>query len=87
MAKVKFQITMEEELLEQVNDYCDRNYVNRSIMLSQAAIEVLNKQKLTDAILNLSVALRKAVEAGGDIDEETRKQVEGFETLAKFYIK
>ena len=29
MAKVKVQITMEDKLLDELNDYCDKNYINR----------------------------------------------------------
>lgn len=86
MAKVKFQITMEEELLEKLNDYCDRNYVNRSILISQAVVEVINRQKIIDAIMNVSLALKKSADTG-HLDDETRKEIEGFEALSKMFVK
>lgn len=86
MAKTKVNITMDDELLAAVDDYCDKNYLNRSGLISQAVVNVINQQKMIDAISTLSVALRTAVEKG-DIDEETRKQIESFEALSKLFVK
>lgn len=86
MAKEKVQITMDSDLLNEVDQYCDRNYMNRSWMISQACLAVVNQQKMIDAISSLSVTLRTAVEQG-HIDDETRKEIESFEALSRLFVK
>ena len=87
MAKSKVQITMDEELLLAVDDYCDKNYMNRSWLISQSLIQVLNQQKMIDSISNLSMALKTVAESGrSEIDDETRQQLEKFELMAKMFI-
>ena len=86
MAKEKVQITMDTDLLNEVDQYCDRNYMNRSWMISQACLAAVNQQKMIDAISSLSVTLRAAVEKG-NIDDETRKEIESFEALCRLFVK
>ena len=85
MAKVKLQITLEEELLNSVDDYCDKNYMNRSWLISQALVQVLNQQKMIDSLVNVSIALKNVSEQGF-IDDSTKKEMEQFESLCKMII-
>lgn len=85
MAKVKLQITMDENLLAELDDYCDKNYMNRSWTISQAVVQLVNQQKMVDSIVNMSMAMKKAAEQGS-IDDETRKEMESFETLCKMFL-
>lgn len=86
MAKVKVQISIEEDLLRQVEDYCDRNYTNRSMLISQSLVQVLNQQKMIDSLANVSIAVRTCAEKGGKMDEETVREIETFETLCKIFM-
>lgn len=85
MAKAKLQITMDEELLNEVDDYCDKNYMNRSWLISQALVSVINQQKVVDSIVNLSAACKLAAEKG-TLDEETKRDIETFEAMCKLII-
>lgn len=85
MPKIKVQITMEEDLLNQVDDYCDKNYMNRSWLISQALVEVLNKQKIIDSLANISVSIRQVTESG-ELDDDTRREFEKFEALCKIFM-
>ena len=85
MAKVKVQISMESGLLDELNDYCDKNYINRSLAISQAVVAMVNQQRMVDAICDVSVALKVASEKGS-IDDETRKSIETFEALSKLLL-
>ncbi len=85
MAKAKLQITMDEELLNAVDEYCDKNYMNRSWLISQSLVQVINQQKMIDSIVNISVALKNVSEKG-EIDENTKKEMETFETMCKMFI-
>lgn len=86
MAKEKVQITMDSALLADVDKYCEAHYMNRSFMITQACVNVINQEKLVDSMLTLSVSLRSALERG-DVDDETRKQIEAFEALSKLFVK
>ena len=85
MAKAKLQITMDEELLNSVDEYCDKNFMNRSWLISQSLVQVINQQKMIDSIVNISVAMKNVSEKG-EIDENTRKEMETFETMCKMFI-
>lgn len=85
MAKTKLQITIDSELLKDVDDYCDKNYMNRSWLISQALVQVINQQKVIDSMLNLSISLKKAVERG-DIDDDVKKEIESFDALSKLFL-
>lgn len=86
MAKIKVQITLDEELLKDVDDYCDKNYMNRSWFISSCCNRAINEQKLIDSISNLSLSIRKCAEQGS-LDEATIKDMETYESLAKLFIK
>lgn len=85
MAKAKLQITMDEELLNAVDEYCDKNYMNRSWLISQSLVQVINQQKIIDALTNISIAI-KNVSQNGDLDDDTLKDMERFETMVKMFI-
>lgn len=86
MAKAKIQITMDEDLLTEVDNYCDKNYMNRSWLISQALVQIINQQKMVDAISNISIAIRTCAEKGGQLDDKTKREMESFETLCKMYL-
>lgn len=85
MSKIKVQITMEEDLLNDVNDYCDKFYINRSVMVTQACLQLINQQKLVDSFQELSIAIRKCVESG-EFNTDTKRQLEQFETFCKLIV-
>lgn len=80
MAKEKVQITMDSELLQQVDDYCDKHYMNRSWMISQACLQLVNQQKVVDSISSISRSIKKCAD-NGMVDEKTRLELQNFETL------
>lgn len=86
MAKVKLQITMDEDLLADVDDYCDKNYMNRSWLITQAVNQVINQQKVIDALCDISIAIKKVSDTGV-LDEETEKQLADFETVVKMFVQ
>jgi metal-responsive CopG/Arc/MetJ family transcriptional regulator len=86
MAKEKLQITMESELLNDVDDYCAKNYMSRSQLISHACLQVVNQQKLIDSISTLSLAIKKCAE-NGSIDDATRLEMANFETLSKMFVR
>lgn len=86
MAKISINIRIDEELLRDVDNYCDEHFITRSTLICQQLNNVLNQQKLINSISDLSLALKKASESG-TIDEETEKKIKGFEFLASMFAK
>jgi len=86
MSKTKVQITMDDELLKEVDFYCEKNYINRSSLISQSVVQVINQQKMIDAITNVSISIKKATETGV-IDENIKRDLEAFEILSKLFVK
>jgi metal-responsive CopG/Arc/MetJ family transcriptional regulator len=83
MAKV--QISIDDSLLARVDGYASDNYLSRSGLISLACVQFLNSAEAVVAVKDMSVSLRKIADSG-DVDEETMKQLEGFERLSKKLI-
>lgn len=84
MAKIKVNITLDEELLRRVDEYAEENYLNRSSLVSLATTQFLNAADVTKAIKDMAFAMRKIAD-NGEVDDETRKQLEDFERLSKMF--
>lgn len=84
MAKVKINITLDEELLRRLDDYAEENYLNRSSLISLATTQFLNTQDVTKAIKDMAFSMRKIADTG-QIDDVTRRQLEDFERLSKMF--
>lgn len=70
MAVIKTMITIDEDLLKKVDDYCNENYLSRSGFFSFVGNEYLKQKKIDNAILSLSrnVSLYQSDE-GSDIEK------------------
>lgn len=82
MAKVKINITLDEDLIRKVDDYADENYMSRSGVISFATSQLLCQVDLTNAIKDMSFAMRKIADSG-EIDEESKRKFEDFERLVR----
>lgn len=82
MAKVKVNITLDEELISRIDGYADDNYMSRSSLISLACTQFLNSVDVTRAIQDMSLAMRKIADSGG-IDDDARRQLEDFERISK----
>lgn len=82
MSKTKVNITIEQKLLDDVDAYCDKNYISRSTLISQAVVQEINKQKVIDSLRDASFAIRKVAETG-NIDEDTQKVFDDFQAIAR----
>lgn len=85
MAKIKLGITLDEELLRRVDEYAEENYLNRSSLISLATTQFLNASDATKAIRDIAFAMRKIADEG-QIDDETKKQLEDFERFSKMLV-
>lgn len=82
MAKVKVNVTLDEELLQRIENYADENYLTRSGLISLAASQFLLQAEASRAVVDLSLTMRKIADSG-TIDEEQQKELEYFERFAR----
>lgn len=82
---MKVNITMNDKLMERVDNYADNNYMSRSGLISLATTQYLNQVEVIGAVKDMSLAMRKIADAS-TVDDETLKQLEDFERLAKMLI-
>lgn len=85
MAKVKVNITLDEDLLRRVDDYAEDNYLNRSSLFSLATTQFLNAADVTRAVRDMAFAMRKIADSG-EIDDESRRQLEDFERFSRMLV-
>lgn len=79
---MKIQISINDELAARLDSFAKDSYLNRSAVCSIALTQYLNANELTKAIRDLSLAVRKIADTQV-VDEDTEKQLEDFERLAK----
>lgn len=82
MAKVKVNITLDEELLQRIETYADENYLTRSGLITLATSQFLLQAEASRAIVDMSLALRKIAETG-TVSDDQLKQLEDFERFAR----
>ena len=82
MAKVKVNITLDEELLQRIESFADENYLTRSGLITLATSRYLSQVEASRAIVDLSLAIRKIAETG-TITEDQLKELENFERFAR----
>ena len=82
---MKVTITLDDELMERIDAYADANYMSRSGLISLSCTQMLNAADVTKAVLEMSLAIKKIADKG-EVDEETRTQLEDFERLSKFLV-
>lgn len=85
MAKIKVNVTLDEELMRRVDEYAEENYLNRSSLISLATTQFLNAADVTKAIRDMAFAMRKIADSG-EIDDESRRQLEDFERLSRMLV-
>lgn len=84
MAKTKVQISVDSDLLDMVDQYADRFYTSRSGVFVQGAAQIVNQAIIVDAIQDMALTMRKIADAG-QVDENTKKELEDFERLCKMF--
>lgn len=83
MAKV--QISIDEELLERVDQYATKNYLSRSGFITLALSEKLNQVEVFSAIKQLQVALT-SIASKDTISEADLEQLRKFEIIANMML-
>ena len=75
MAKVKVNITMDDDLMRRIDEYADEAYTSRSGLITLACSQFLASAEVTKAIKSMALAMRKIADSG-EIDDQSRKEMQ-----------
>ena len=81
----KVQISIDDELLERVDNYAENNYMSRSGLITLACSHYLNQFEIIMAIKDLSLAMQK-IAKDKVIDDDTIEQLEDFERISRMLL-
>lgn len=81
----KINVSIDDKLLERVDTFADENYMSRSGLISLACTQFINTNELMSLIKEMAFNIRKIADTQ-KIDDETIKQLENFELMAKMLV-
>lgn len=81
---MKVNITLDDELMQRLDNFADKNYMSRSGLVSLAVTQYLNSNEMILAVKDMALCMRKIADTGV-IDHETMEQLEDFERFAKMF--
>ena len=73
----KLNITMDDRLLEKMDNYADKNYMTRSGLIALCCNQFLNQQEVYGLIQDMSSTLKK-ISDKGVIDDSLQKDLDKF---------
>lgn len=79
---MKVNVSLDDKLLERIDNYADNNYMSRSGLISLATVQFLNSAEIVTVIKDMSLAMRKIAD-NGTVDHDTMEQLEDFERVCK----
>lgn len=80
----KVQISIDEELLERIDNYADDTYISRSALIALATKQYLITADVSRAIVDASIAFRKIADSG-KVDSQTLEQLADIERVIKLF--
>ena len=78
----KINISIDDDLLQRTEHLAKQMYLSKSGLISLSLTQFIAQNAMVNAITDLSVTMRKIAEEG-QIDEQSRKELEDFERLVK----
>lgn len=67
---MKLSISLNDDLLKEIDEYCEANFMTRSGLISFACSQVLNQQKANNVLLNF---VNQAVKANNANSKKSKK--------------
>lgn len=83
---MKMQISLDEKLVERIDNYADENYMSRSGLISLACTQFLNSAEVVGVVKEMGAAINKIADMGG-VDDDTQKQIEDLGRTMKFLVQ
>lgn len=82
----KINISIDDNLLQRMDEYCARTYQSRSGLIAQSLSQVLLTDDLRRSIIEMSQAM-KLIAKNGEISEQDKKTLEDFEKISQLFTE
>ena len=82
---MKVQVSMDNALVNRVDQYADDNYMSRSALVTLALTQFLNAQEVTSAVKDMAICIRKIADTG-EVDSETQQKLSDLERRCKVLV-
>lgn len=83
---MKINISIPDELVERVDNYCEENYLKRSTVFQLGVAQFINQREAVQALSSMSMTLKK-IAAEGKLDEQTQRELADFERVCQLIGK
>ncbi len=70
---MKINVTINDNLLKEIDQYCEENYIPRSTFLATSANKVLKENQLISEFKKMNVTLEKIAEKNNATDEQLKE--------------
>jgi metal-responsive CopG/Arc/MetJ family transcriptional regulator len=85
VTSMKVQISIDDALMAKVDEAADAMYTSRSGYITMALSQLIMQYQVVDSVKTMSLAIKKMADTG-EIDDDTRHQLEDFERMVKMII-
>lgn len=82
----KINISIDDNLLERLDNYADLNYMTRSGVITSGLIQLFAQADVITSINKLSLAFQKIADTG-EVDEATRKELEDYKRFSELFLQ
>lgn len=82
---MKVQVSMDNALVQRLDQYADDNYMSRSALVTLALTQFLNAQEVTSAVKDMAICIRKIADTG-EVDNETQQKLCDLERRCKVLV-
>lgn len=83
---MRVNMNMPENLVARLDEYAKENYSSRSSVMCQACAQFLTAQEAKKMFNQMTLLLKKITDTE-TIDEETKKQLDEFESICKMFTQ
>ena len=82
---MKVNITLDDKLMERIDNYADENYMSRSGFVSLACANYLNSMDVLAMVKDISKAMNRIAETG-ELDKGTMKILQEYEDACNLVL-
>lgn len=82
---MKINVTIDNDLLKEVDEFAEKNYISRSGLLSVAVNQYINANKTIFVMQDLALTMHKIADTN-EIDDETKEKLDDLERTVKFMM-
>lgn len=81
---MKFQVNMDDELFNKLEEYADSHFITRSGAVAIACNQLIMTDELSKAICSMAVSMHRIAE-NNVVDEQAKSELRSFMALAELF--